>query len=245
MKPAHRFDPDPSRSERLAYAQSKALSVLDRAHELGMFRAGVTELQLSREIQELGASMFGKFKQWHKRIVRASGNTLLPYREDLTDFIIKDDDILFVDMGPVLDGWEADIGRTFVIGDDENKHRIRKDAIDAWRRGQMHFEENAELITGADLYWFVVSLAQEFGYKYGGPHAGHLIGNFPHERVQGEQITNYIHPDNKTRLVDPDAAGNRRDWILEIHLVDEKRGYGAFFEQWLLSQAPAIESKRN
>ena len=37
----------------------------------------------------------------------------------LVDFhIIADDDILFLDFGPIFEEWEADFGRTFVLGDD-------------------------------------------------------------------------------------------------------------------------------
>jgi Xaa-Pro dipeptidase len=31
----------------------------------------------------------------------------------------------------------------------------------------------------------------------------------------------------------PDANGNRREWILEIHFVDRERKIGGFFEQLL------------
>ena len=33
--------------------------------------------------------------------------------------------------------------------------------------------------------------------------------------------------------VNPDAAGNPRHWILEIHFVDRERGFGAFCEELL------------
>jgi hypothetical protein len=31
----------------------------------------------------------------------------------------------------------------------------------------------------------------------------------------------------------PDANGNRRQWILEIHFVDKKNKIGGYFEQML------------
>ena len=58
--------------------------------------------------------MFGTTKYWHKRIVRAGPNTLQPYRENRPDRVIGTDDIVF-----------ADFGRTFVLGDDPVKLRLR------------------------------------------------------------------------------------------------------------------------
>ncbi len=40
-------------------------------------------------------------------------------------------------------------------------------------------------------------------------------------------------PDNDTPLRRSDRAGWRTHWILEIHLVDEQRGFGGFHEQLL------------
>jgi len=60
--------------------------------------------------------MYGITTYWHKRIVRAGKNTFLPYADNPPDLFIGDDDILFVDLGPVFEQWEADFGRTFVIG---------------------------------------------------------------------------------------------------------------------------------
>ena len=65
--------------------------------------------------------MFGVSRHWHKRIVRAGPNTLQPYRENPPDRVIGADDIVFCDFGPIFEEWEADFGRTFVLGDDPVK----------------------------------------------------------------------------------------------------------------------------
>jgi hypothetical protein len=49
----------------------------------------------------------------------------LPYAEDPPDLIIGADDILFLDLGPVFEDREADFGRTFVLGDDPQKCKLR------------------------------------------------------------------------------------------------------------------------
>ena len=40
---------------------------------------------------------------------------------------IGDDDIVYVDLGPVFEAWEADYGRTFVVGADPVKHALNRD----------------------------------------------------------------------------------------------------------------------
>ena len=95
--------------------------------------------------------MFGVDRHWHKRIVRAGENTLLPYWENPPDRMIADDDILFCDFGPIFDHWEADFGRTFVLGDDPDKHALRDDLPRVWAKGREYFESHRD-VTGAELF---------------------------------------------------------------------------------------------
>jgi Xaa-Pro aminopeptidase len=177
--------------------------------------------------------MFGTFKHWHKRIVRAGANTLSTFGDTPPDLGIEADDIVFVDLGPMFESWEADIGRTFVIGNDPGRIRLR-DAIEAaWYEGRDYFKKNRETVTGADMYELAVEAARANRYSYPNWHAGHLIGSFPHEVVQGELSENYLHPGNRLPLSGPDRDGNARTWIYEVHFIDPDRGYGGFFEQWL------------
>ena len=43
-------------------------------------------------------------------------NTLHPYKSNPENLLLKEDDILFIDFGPVFEDWEADFGRTYVKG---------------------------------------------------------------------------------------------------------------------------------
>jgi len=227
------FDDTPDRHARLLQAHRMAMDMLGAAERDGLFRAGVTELELSREIQALGQRMFGTFKHWHKRIVRAGPNTLETFGGTPPDLRIQADDMVFVDLGPMFESWEADIGRTYVIGDDPEKIRLREAIEAAWYAGRDYFKANRGTVTGADMYELAAEAARANGYLYANWHAGHLIGNFPHEIVQGELGENYLHPGNPSPLSGPDRDGNPRSWIYEVHFVDPERGYGGFFEQWL------------
>src|SRR6478752_5829412 len=56
-------------------AQNKAAELFAGIERSGMIRAGVREQELSDEIRDLAAEMFGVSRHWHKRIVRTGENT--------------------------------------------------------------------------------------------------------------------------------------------------------------------------
>jgi Xaa-Pro dipeptidase len=52
-------------------------------------------------------------RHWHKRITRAGKNTMLTYFDDPGDRRMEDDDIVYLDFGPVFDAFEADSSNSF------------------------------------------------------------------------------------------------------------------------------------
>ena len=108
-----------------------------RRRGAGVIAPGRTELEVQHDVRDLAAELLGVEKHWHKRIVRAGANTLDPYDENPPDRVIADDDIVFLDFGPVFEEWEADFGRTYVLGEDPVKHQLRDDlaACSPRRRG--------------------------------------------------------------------------------------------------------------
>jgi Xaa-Pro dipeptidase len=213
-------------------AQVKAQALFAEVEARNLIRAGVTEGEINEGIYALAASMYGISKYWHKRIVRAGPNTLAPYNDNPPDLTVAEDDIVFLDLGPVFEEWEADFGRTYVVGDDPVKHKLRRDIEEGFAKGKKYFEQHPD-ITGAEFYAYAHQLAKEAGWEYGGPIAGHLIGEFPHERIQGDKITFYVHPENPNRMRALDPSGRPRHWILEIHFVDRARQIGGFYEELL------------
>ena len=220
------------RVTELRIAQSKAEQLFHEIEARGLIRAGISEKQLNEEIYALAKEMYSITTYWHKRIVRAGRNTLLPYADNPPDLMIGEDDILFLDLGPVFEEWEADFGRTFVIGSDPAKLKLKRDVELAFAAGKRYFEENPE-ITSDQLFAHAQSLADEFGWEFGGPIAGHLIGQFPHEKISGDKVTLYVHPESQLPMYSLDEKGQKRHWILEIHFVDREREIGGFFEELL------------
>lgn len=221
-----------ARARNLVEAERKAVELFDEVTRAGLVEPGLLESVVSDRVRDLAADLFGTKKHWHKRIVRSGENTLQPYRENPPDRVIGEDDIVFLDFGPVFDEWEADFGRTYVLGDDPVKHRLAADLPTVWEAGRAHFESHPD-ITGAGLYAHVRELAAAAGWEFGGPHSGHLVGEFPHELIDADLVNSYIAPTNANRLRGLDDAGRSCHWILEIHLVDRQRGFGGFYEQLL------------
>jgi Xaa-Pro dipeptidase len=217
---------------KLLEAEQKALQLFKAIEDRGLITGGKSEKQLNTEIFKLASELFGIEKYWHKRIVRAGINTLKPYDENPPDLILQNDDILFLDFGPVFEDWEADIGRTFVIGNDPYKYKLKNDIEKAWHEAKEWFLSQTKL-TGAEYHHYILELAKKYGYTYGGQLAGHLIGHFPHEKLEPANYGLYVHPGNPNDMFLPDAHGNKRHWILEIHFVDQEKQIGGFFEQLL------------
>jgi Xaa-Pro aminopeptidase len=223
-------------SQALLEAQNKAVALFAEIVDQGLIQPGKLESELTDDIHELARERYGVRRHWHKRIVRAGPNTLLTYYEDSADRRIVADDIVFLDLGPVFDCWEADFGRTYALGSDPHKHRLVDDLGLAFRRGKELYESTPDLTTG-ELYDFVAGLASDYGWEFGAPTAGHLIGHFPHERSPDPKRFS-IRSGNQQRLREPDENGNPRHWILEIHFVDRSRQIGGFLEELLTVPTP-------
>jgi Xaa-Pro dipeptidase len=218
-------------AQLLQAAEEKALQLFATAAERNLIAPHQTEKELNTKMYDLAFELFGIKKYWHKRIVRSGPNTLFPYKENPLDLLIQEDDILFFDFGPVFEDWEADVGKTYVIGNDPVKHKLAADTEAVWYAAQAFYRQYADTLTGAQLYAHVASLAAQYGWAFGNIHCGHLIGQFPHEKIEGEERVNYLHPDNQILLSAPGKTGEKRYWILEIHLVDTEQQIGGFFEQ--------------
>ena len=220
------------RVRRLLAAQASAVALFDEVAARGIIAAGLGEQAASDKIRDLANEKFGKTLHWHKRIVRSGPHTLFPYRENPPDRVIAADDIAFADFGPIFEEFEADLGRTYVLGGDPVKHRLAADLPVIFGAGRRYFADRAG-ITGAQLHAEIERLAREAGWSLGGWHVGHLVGEFPHEKIDGADFESYITPENSTPMRRRDKAGRVCHWILEIHLVDTEGGFGGFYEQLL------------
>jgi Xaa-Pro aminopeptidase len=223
---------DHERRTALLAAEARASELFDAIEATGVVAAGKTEREVEEGIRELAEQRFGVTQHWHRRIVRSGPHTLTTAFDHPDDRMIEPEDTVYVDLGPVFEPWEADLGRSYAMGAGEDRRQLVADLPRVFDRVQAHYHASPD-ITGAQLYAFAQSAAEAAGWAFGGRIAGHLVGEFPHYSWPAEFSRMVIAPTNETPMRGPDHLGRARHWILEIHLVDQARTFGGFYERLL------------
>src|ERR1700723_2481069 len=112
------------RRAALEAAQAKAQAMFDAIEAAGIIQPGKTETEVEAAIYALAEADFGVVQHWHKRIIRAGPNTLTTFADLPEVRTIEPDDTVYVDLGPVFEAWEADIGRTYALGPSEDRGHL-------------------------------------------------------------------------------------------------------------------------
>lgn len=218
---------------QLSHAQDVSIELFKAIEDRKLITPGKTEEQLNSEVCDLAARKFGIEHHWHKKIVRTGKNTLAIYPDNPPNRSIAEDDILFIDLGPIVDGYEADIGRTYVLGDNPRKLKLKDDVEKAWYEIQAWYQKQSTL-KASTLFHIAAEKARKCGWEFGGAIAGHIVGKYPHEQpANRDSLELDIHPDNDNDIFLTDANGNKRHWILELQFIDIAHEAGAYFEQLL------------
>ncbi len=217
----------------LLAAESRADELLAAIEDNQLVRPGRTETEVDEDIFALAKQSFGVKQHWHKRIVRAGPNTVRIFAENPAVRVIEANDTVFLDLGPVFGEWEADIGRTYVMGDDPEKHQLCQDLPKVFDALKAYFDTHPH-VTGAELYAYAQRSAEERGWVFGGAIAGHIVGEFPHAHIPGDKDLYRVSSANPEPMRAPDALGQTKFWILEVHLLDRTRSWGGFYERILV-----------
>jgi Xaa-Pro dipeptidase len=224
--------PDSERRHALQAAETRALELFDAIEAAGLVQPGRSERAIEDDIRDLAAREFGVETHWHKRSVRSGPNSITIAGDNPPVRVIEADDIVYLDLGPVFEGWEADIGKSYALGANPRKQALVADLPRVFESVQRHYRANPD-ITGAALYAFAQAAAAEAGWRFGGKIAGHIVSEFAHAHIPGDKNLNRIGPDNPRPMSDPDGLGQPRHWILEIHLVERDASFGGFYERLL------------
>lgn len=208
-----------------AYDAEKLLHVRkltrDTVNEIAArVRPGMVEENAVEMAKDLLAQQ-GMLRGWHDVYVRFGSNTTKTFGAPSDPgVVLQENDICFVDIGPVWEKWEGDAGDTFVIGDDAGMKRCAEDV-----RSLFHIVRRKWLADGAsgkELYAYAEQQARELGWALNLDLSGHRIADFPHTLIyEGPLAETDFHP---SRLI----------WVLEIHIRHPTKNYGAFFEDMLL-----------
>jgi methionyl aminopeptidase len=158
---------------------------------------------------------------WHHIIVRCGKNTTKNFMErSEPGVVLGENDIFFVDIGPVYGDFEGDAGDTFVFGDDPLHVKAKADAREIWEivRAKWFTEQ----ISGRELYDFAIATAESMGWKLNMDLSGHRLSDYPHS-------THYDGP-----LAEVDFKPSANFWVLEIAIAHPDMSFGAFYEDLLL-----------
>jgi len=222
-----------NRRAQLEAAEAKGVAMLDAIERAGFIAPGRLETDVDEDIRALAERDFGVTVNWHKRLVRSGPNTLCTFHEKPPVRALQPEDTVYLDMGPVFQEWEVDLGRSYALGTDPEKKRLVADLPLLFEIVKAHYDSSPD-ITGAELYAFAQKAAADARWLFGGKIAGHIVGEFPHiQRIPGDPDLHRIAPANPKRMRDPDDNGDERHWILEIHLTDKARTFGGFYERLL------------
>ena len=205
--------------EKLIQARNIAREI---TYELSsMIRPGMTE----DEAHVLYKSICSKYpieKQWHPPKIRFGPNTICNFKDQSAPYTLQEEDIFFIDIGPVIDGHEADYGETFTVGEIYEEKNIAHTSKKVFEEVVNYW--NINRVCGEELYDYASERAEHYGYILNLGNDGHRIGDFPH----------HIH--FKGGIPEMDEVIVPNAWILEIHLLNQTRTYGAFFEDLLTDE---------
>jgi methionyl aminopeptidase len=181
---------------------------------------GMTEEEgRAAAVQVLRQSMLRK--GWHKVLVRFGSNTTKNF-DDPSDpgVVLGENDIFFIDIGPVFDDCEGDAGETVAVGNDPDMVQAATDVKVLWQGVRARWL--SEGLTGKCLYAYATEAAREMGWELNLELTGHRLSEFPHK----------AHYDGT--LADVGFRPTESLWVLEIQIRHPQREFGAFFEDLLL-----------
>tara|TARA_R110002072_G_scaffold64203_2_gene159378 strand:- start:224835 stop:225473 length:639 start_codon:yes stop_codon:yes gene_type:complete len=207
------------------FGEKFTLATLAQARELAFhclkeinqrITVGINEDQGHKIIQEVCLEN-GSEKFWHPSKFRIASDTMKSFREvSEGKKKLEEGDLYFLDFGPVFLGHEADLGDTFQLGNLQFKNpakEIFELLKNQWKKRNL---------TGQELYHLGFQMAEDRGLIFNKKMLGHRISDFPHAiHYRGN-----LETCNKTPI-----AGA---WVLEVHLIDEEKNCGYFYEDILI-----------
>ncbi len=160
---------------------------------------------------------------WHGIHVRFGRNTLKNFGQSSEPgVVLRDNDIFFIDIGPVWQGHEGDAGATYVVGDDPEMARAATDVKAVFDATRTRWLEDG--LTGVALYRFAEAEAERRGWALNLDMSGHRLSDFPH-------AVNHRGP-----LLEADYVPTDGLWVLEIQIRHPERDFSAFYEDLLLDR---------
>ncbi len=206
--------------EDMLYARAQSWAAVKRISQgirHGMTQQRGTELDLE-VLEDMGMD-----RNWHAVVVRFGVETLKTFY-DPTDpsCVLLNEDMFYVDIGPVWRGHEGDVGDTFTLGTDPQMQACAEAARTLWHdvRDRWHYGKTS----GQALYAYAEERAKATGWRLNLDVKGHRVSDFPHAIFKAGKLGNFASCP---------AVGL---WILEIQIAHPTRPFGAFYEDLLVAE---------
>ncbi|RVU02806.1 type I methionyl aminopeptidase [Mucilaginibacter limnophilus] len=158
----------------------------------------------AKELDDFGGTMLARAgaKSAPKATYNFPGYTCISVNNEVAhgipseNKIFKEGDLINIDVSAELNGFWADNGGSFILGDDINNHQPLVDA------SKLILEKAISSIKGgvkiADIGLLIEKTAAKYGFTVIKNLAGHGVGRSLHE--EPHDILNYYERDNKTRF---------------------------------------------
>jgi methionyl aminopeptidase len=240
----------PEQAEGMRRAGRFAAELLDQV--AGMIRPGVTTLEIDQRVAELTRARGARSAPLGYGAPPFSGhcctsvNDVVCHGIPASAHVLRDGDIVNVDVTPVVDGWHGDSSRTFLVGDPSPKaRRLVADTYRALWLGVRAVKPGAR--TG-DIGHAIQSFAEAQGYSVVREFTGHGVGRVFHTAPSilhfGKPGTGDLITPGMTFTVEPMInLGHWKTQILEDGwtAVTEDGSLSAQFEHTLLVTESGVE----
>jgi Xaa-Pro aminopeptidase len=185
-----------------------------------MIVPGITEKDAIKKANQFFAD-HGVKKFWHKTYIRFGESTVLSYNEPyFENIVLKENDIFYIDVGPVWDGIEGDCGKTFVIGDRSDFKKITDDVKTLFDDTHQYWIKTQA--TGQQIFEYTKAQVEKIGYLLQPSYVkGHRLSEFSHAKY------------TNMKLFDLDFSPSAERWVLEIKICHPSMKFGAFYEDLL------------
>ena len=199
-------------------AQAKAWEALDRiAAEIEPGMREADAIEMGEQILDA----MGMEHPWHPLLIRFGPNTLSIFSDKSDEnVVLGEDDIYFIDMGPVFHGHEGDTGQTFVTGEDREMAACAAASKTLFDRVRDRWDGGK--VSGVDLYEYAAREAQAMGWMLNLDIKGHRVSDYPHSIYKGGNLGSF------------EGLPVAGIWVLEIQIRHPTRPFGAFYEDLLV-----------
>lgn len=154
---------------------------------------------------------------WHRIYVRFGENTIKGYKDPIgPDIKLKPNDIFYVDIAPVFNGYEGDAGATYTRGNDPDMQQCQKDVKIIFEKCKKYWQKNQ--CSGIEIYQYAAEITSLMGWVLDTRTDGHRLSDFSHRQYCTTKLSQIPFP--LSPLL----------WVVEIHIVHPTRPFGAFYE---------------